>query len=147
MPVPEPYMAWPLNHFKLAEDPVGNDFPAKKGPGDSPTAGSKGFAYHSKTEKVGTCTTCSVPRVFIACLSLVVVIHCNSVQILSGSTEFGMKITLSGAGCKRWSDDGRQLARLDPGANSVSTFPPEQGNRVFRDKCENGDVSGPHCKF
>lgn len=46
-----------------------------------------------------------------------------------------MKITLSGAGYKRWSDDGRMLAKLDPGVNSTATFPPEQGNRVFRDKC------------
>lgn len=62
--------AWPLNHYKLAEDPVGNDFPAKIGPGDSPSAGSKGFAYHSSAEKVSPLHTLPLCRLFLTAAAL-----------------------------------------------------------------------------
>jgi hypothetical protein len=97
--------SWPLNHYKLAEDPVKGDFPAKKGAGDAPSAGANSFSFNP-----------------------------NGHKMLARVCEFGMKITLSGAGAKRWSDDGRSLDRLDHSASSVASFPPEQGNRVYRDE-------------
>ena len=93
--------AWPLNHYKLPEDPVKDSFPAKSapfwpaGPGDAPAAGTKGFASQPPASK-----------------------HLQAIA------EFGMKITLSGAGWKNWSQLGKD-----------ADFPIEQGNKNFREMC------------
>ena len=87
--------AWPLNHYKLPEDPVKDDWPAKKGAGDAPSPGTKGFAS-------------PVP----------------AAKRLPSVAEFGMKITLSGAGSKGWSELG-----------SITNFPAEQGAKDYREKC------------
>ena len=90
--------AWPLNHYKLPEDPAKDDWPAKKGAGDAPAPGTKGFAFQPPAAK-------RLPSI----------------------AEFGLKITLSGAGSKGWSE-------LGPAKNRETEFPAEQGLKNYREK-------------
>ena len=73
------------------------DWPAKKGAGDAPAAGTKNFAFKTP-----------------------------AAALLPAVAEFGMKITLSGAGWKTWS-------QLGPEKTRQTEFPAEQGTQSYKE--------------